>query len=76
MHQSILRKIIYGKIKVDIGTILGKLCEHNGVEIIETSSCKDYKHMLASIPSKLNVLQFMKYIKRKNSLMIFDRHVN
>lgn len=29
-----IRKIIYGKIKVDIRTILRKLCEHKGVEII------------------------------------------
>ena len=29
------RQIIYGKIKVDIGIILRKLCERKGVEIIE-----------------------------------------
>ena len=47
-----------------------------GVEIIESNACKDHIHMLVSIPPKLNVSQFMGYLKGKSSLMIFDRHVN
>ncbi len=70
------RQIIYGKIKVDIGTILRKLCERKGVEIIEANACPDHIHMLVSIPPKLSVSQFMGYLKGKSSLMIFDRHAN
>ena len=70
------RQIIYGKIKVDIGQILRKLCDHKGVEIIEANACKDHIHMLVSIPPKLSVAQFMGYLKGKSSLMIFDRHAN
>jgi len=70
------RQIIYGKIKVDIGTILRKLCEYKGVEIIEANACPDHIHMLVSIPPKLSVSQFMGYLKGKSSLMIFDRHAN
>ncbi len=70
------RQIIYGKIKVDIGKILRKLCEHKGVEIIEANACADHIHMLVSIPPKLSVAQFMGYLKGKSSLMIFDRHAN
>lgn len=36
------RQIIYGKIKVDIGQILRKLCEYKGVEIIEANACADH----------------------------------
>ena len=68
------RQIIYGKIKVDIGIILRKLCERKGVEIIEANACPDHIHMLVSIPPKLSVSQFMGYLKGKSSLMIFDRH--
>ena len=32
--------------------------------------------MLISIPPKLSVSQFIGYLKRKSSLMIFDRHEN
>ena len=33
------RKEVYGKIKVDIGKILRKLCEQKGVEIIQAQAC-------------------------------------
>ena len=70
------RRIIYGKIKVDIGKILRKLCEQKGVEIIEANLCPDHIHMLVSITPKMSVSSFVGYLKGKSSLMIFDRHAN
>ena len=70
------RKVIYGKIKVDIGKILRKLCEQKGVEIIEANLCPDHIHILVSIPPKMSVSSFVGYLKGKSSLMIFDRHAN
>lgn len=70
------RKVIYGKIKVDIGKILRKQCEQKGVEIIEANLCPDHIHMLVSIPPKMSVSSFVGYLKGKSSLMIFDRHAN
>lgn len=70
------RQIIYGEIRRDIGTILRKLCEYKGVEIIEAEACPDHIHMLVSIPPKISVSSFMGYLKGKSSLMIFDRHAN
>jgi len=70
------RKEVYGKIKVDIGKILRKLCEQKGVEIIQAQACVDHIHMLVSIPPSLSVSQFVGYLKGKRSLMIFDRHAN
>ena len=70
------RQTIYGKIKVDIGQILRKLCEQKKVEIIEAQACPDHVHMLVSIPPSLSVAQFVGYLKGKCSLMIFDRHAN
>ena len=70
------RRVIYGKIKVDIGKILRKLCEQKGVEIIEANLCSDHIHMLVSIPPKISVSSFVGYLKGKSSLMIFDQHAN
>ena len=70
------RRIIYGKIKEDIGQILRKLCEWKGVEILEAEACPDHIHMLVSIPPKLSVSSFMGYLKGKSSLMIFDKYAN
>ena len=70
------RQIIYGKIKVDIGQMIRKLCEYKGVEIIEAEACKDHIHMLVSLPPKYSVSQFMGYLKGKSSLMIFEKYAN
>jgi len=67
------RRIIYGKIKAEIGKILRELCTRKGVEIIEAEACVDHIHMLVSIPPKMSVSEFMGYLKGKSSLMIFDR---
>ncbi|MDE1549817.1 IS200/IS605 family transposase [Jeotgalibaca caeni] len=70
------RQIIYGEYRQRIGQIIRELCERKGVEIHEANDCRDYIHLLVSIPSKLSVSQFMGYLKGKSSLMIFDRHAN
>ena len=70
------RQVIYGKIKADIGTMLRKLCEYKGVEILEAEVCKDHIHMLVSIPPKYSVSQIMGYLKGKSSLMIFEKYAN
>ena len=70
------RQIIYGQIKADAGSIIRKLCEYKGVEILEAEACPDHIHLLVSIPPKYSVSQFMGYLKGKSSLMIFDRHAN
>ena len=70
------RKVIYGKLRKDIGKILRMLCDYNHVEIIETHAMSDHIHMLLSIPPKLAVADFMGYLKGKSTLMIFERHAN
>ena len=70
------RKVIYGKLREDIGQILRKLCEQKGVEILEANAMPDHIHMLVSIPPYISIAQFMGYIKGKSTLMIFDRHAN
>ena len=70
------QQIIYGKIRVDIGQMLRKLCEYKGIEIIEAEACKDHIHILVSIPPKYSVAQIMGYLKGKSSLMIFEKYAN
>jgi putative transposase len=70
------RKVIYGRIKADIGRILRSLCERKGIEIIEANACPDHIHMLVRIPPKMSVAYAVGYLKGKSSLIIFDRHAN
>ena len=70
------RKVVYGKLRKDIGEILRRLCDYKHVEIIEAHAMPDHIHMLLSIPPSLCVLEFMGYLKGKSTLMIFERHAN
>ena len=70
------RKVIYGKLKKDIGKILRELCERKEVEIIEANACADHIHMLVKIPPKLSISSFMGYLKEKSTLIIFERYAN
>ena len=70
------RKVIYGKLRKDIGAILRKLCEYKHVEIIEAHAMTYHIHMLLSIPPKMCVSDFIGYLKGKSTLMIFERHAN
>ena len=70
------RQVIYGRLRVDIGVIIRKLCKRKGVEIIEANACPDHIHMLVSIPPKMSVSSFVGYLKGKSTLMIFERHAN
>jgi putative transposase len=67
------RKIIYGKLRREIGQILRTLCEYKGVEIIEAHACKDHIHMCISIPPKYSVSSIVGYLKGKSAIMIFER---
>lgn len=70
------RKEIYGKLRIDIGEILKKLCEQKDAESIEAEACPDHIHQLISVPPYIRIAQFMGYLKGKSSLMIFDRYAN
>ena len=68
------RRVMYGQERKDVREILKKLCEMEGVKLIEGAVCADREHMYVSIPPKKSVSNFMGYLKGKSSLMIFDRH--
>ena len=73
------RKVAYGKLREDIRDIIIMLCKRKGVNIIEGEVCPDHIHLLVEIPHKMSVSYFMgylKYLKGKSTLMIFERHAN
>ena len=44
------RKVVYGKLKRDIGKIIRRLCEYKQIEVVEGTACADHIHMCLSIP--------------------------
>ena len=70
------RKVLYGKLRAEIGRYLRKLCEYKGIEIHEGSACSDHIHMFVSIPPKYSVSSIAGYLKGKSAIMVFERHSN
>ena len=60
------RQVINGKLKIEIGKILRKLCEYKKIGILEANACLDHIHMLISIPPKYSVSQIVGYLKAKS----------
>ena len=67
------RKVIYGKLRKEIGTILRRLCEYKGIEIIEGKACVDHLHICLSIPPKYSVSSIVGYLKGKSAILIFEK---
>ena len=63
------RKIIFGKLRQEIGFVIRKLCEYKGIEIIEAKACIDHIHMCISIPPKYSVANIIGYIYRRKDFM-------
>jgi putative transposase len=68
------RKVMFGKLKIEIREIIRKLCDYRNVEIVEGAVCSDHIHLCLKIPPKLSISEFMGYLKGKSALMIFDLH--
>ena len=68
------RKVIYGKLRRDIGYILRKLCEYKQVKVIEGTACADHIHICLSIPPKYSVSTIVGYLKGKSTMIVFERY--
>lgn len=68
------RKIIYGKLRNELKSILRKLCEYKGVEVIEGKMCLDHIHMCLSIPPKYSVSSIIGYLKGKSAMIVFEKY--
>ncbi len=67
------KKIIYGKLRLEIGRILRKLCEYKHIEILEAKACSDHIHMCLSIPPKYSISDIVGYLKGKSAIQVFEK---
>ena len=73
LPPNIADRFSMGEKKREIGEILRRLCEWKGVTILEAECCPEHVHMLLEIPPKMSVSGFMRYLKGKSSLMLYER---
>ena len=67
------RKVIYGKIKDQLGDIFHELAKRKESQIEEGHLMADHIHMLISIPPKYSVSQVIGFIKGKSAIQIAQR---
>ena len=68
------RRIIFGRLRQDIGVILRRLCEYKGVELLEGKACVDHIHMCIAIPPKYSVSTIVGYLKGKSAIIVFEKY--
>ena len=68
------RKVVFGKLRKELGSILRRLCEYKGVEVVEGTLCMDHIHMCLSIPPKYSVATIVGYLKGKSAMIMFEKY--
>src|SRR5271157_3514088 len=64
------RKVLYGKLRRQIGVILRDLCRQRGVELLEGHAMPDHIHLCLSIPPKYSVAHTIGFLKGKSAVRI------
>ena len=64
------RKVFYGRLRRQIGTILRDLCRQRGVELLEGHAMPDHIHLCLSIPPKYSVAFVLGFLKGKSAVRI------
>jgi putative transposase len=68
------RRIVYGKLRKELGTILRRLSEYKGVEVVEGTLCGEHIHMCLAIPPKYSVSTMVGYLKGKSAMIMFEKY--
>jgi putative transposase len=64
------KKVLYGQLRKDLGTILRKLALQKESEVVEGKLKVDHVHMVVSIPPKYSVAQVIGYVKGKSAIWV------
>jgi len=64
------RRVMYGRLKARIGSILRELCHQKGVDLLEGHCMGDHVHLCVSIPPKYSVAHTIGFVKGKSAVRI------
>ena len=64
------KKVLYGRLRKQVGAILRNLCRQRGVELIEGRLMPGHVHMCLAILPKHNVSVVMGFLKDKSAARI------
>jgi putative transposase len=70
------KRAIFGSLRKAIGGILRKLCEQEGVELVEGHALSDHVHLCLSIPPKYSVANTIGFLKGKSAIRIHREYLS
>jgi putative transposase len=68
------RRLLYGKLRRQIGRILRDLCDQKGIELIEGHAMPDHVHLCLAIPPRYSVAYTIGYLKGKSAIRIHRQY--
>lgn len=64
------KKVLFGRMRAEVGKIIRQLCRQKDVELIEGQACPDHIHLVLSVPPKFSIAMFVGYLKGKSAIQI------
>ena len=64
------RKVLYGKIRRQVGEVMRELCRQKGIDLLEGKAMPDHVHMLLSVPPKYSIAHTIGFLKGKSAIRI------
>ena len=64
------RKVLYGKVRRQVGAILRDLCVQKGIVLLQGNAVLDHVHLVISIPPKFSVAFTIGWLKGKSAVRI------
>ena len=69
------KRLIYGRLKREIGPLLRELFRQKGVDVLEGYAMADHVHVCVSIPPKTSVAEVIGFVKGKSAIQIHRRYL-
>lgn len=70
------KKVIYGRLRKEMGLILRELFKQKDVEIVEGHAMLDHVHICVSVPPKHSISSIVGFVKGKSAVLIHRRYLN
>ena len=68
------RKVIYGALQKEIGQSIWKLCEYQGIALMEGNAGINHIQVCIALPPKHSVASIVGYLKGKSTMIVFVRY--
>src|SRR5512137_2975345 len=65
------KKVLFGRVRFEVGKIIRQLCRQKEVELIEGQACPDHIHLVLNVPPKNRISIVIWYLKVKSVIQVY-----